>query len=203
MSEITVGIVDYGVGNHASVLNTLKHLGFRIRVSSDRDILSQTNVLILPGVGAFPVAMEALHKRQLTNFLRDEAKTGRPIIGICLGMQLLASSSSEVQFTEGLGLIPGKVIPLANNKWHIGWNEVQCSNDDKSFVESSGEDFYFNHSYRYEGPREFQTCISSYGEEFASVIRKDNIIGIQFHPEKSQIAGKNLLKKLIQDVTNA
>lgn len=206
MSHLTIGIVDYGLGNHASITQSLRLLGLRVRVSSDPAVLDQTNLLILPGVGAFPSAMKALSERSLVNYLQARAREQKPLIGICLGMQLLASSSTEITYSTGLNLIPGEVLPLYNKKWHIAWNTLECM-DQKSFLHSSdGQAFYFNHSYHYHGPPEYQIGITrhpDYPQPFASVISRGNVVGVQFHPEKSQAAGRELLKNLIADLTNA
>ncbi len=200
----TLGIVDYGVGNHASVANCMKQLGFRVHLSADPEKLSTADILILPGVGAFPSAMEALRNKNLDKYLQVEAQRGRPIIGICLGMQLLTNASYEHHYTEGLKLIPGEIVPLEGSKWHIGWNSIQnVQPKDKVFASNNEQVYYFNHSYCYKGPEEYQICQTTHGSTFACVIRKNNIVGIQFHPEKSQAAGLNLLKQLILDLVHA
>ena len=121
----SIGLVDYGAGNHASLMSAFRGMGYRCRVSGDPEILGGTDVLVLPGVGAFPTAMDRLNRNGLTDFLSERAGDGRPILGICLGMQLFAESSCENGETSGLGLIPGKVVPLNGPHWHIGWNEVE------------------------------------------------------------------------------
>ena len=130
MSQVTVGLVDYGIGNHASIVHSLRELDVRVRISSEASVLEGTDLLVLPGVGAFPAAMQALHRQGLVAFLREQAHINRPIIGICLGMQLLATGSYEFQYTEGLDIIPGEVVELSNAKWHIGWNTLTCSDAD-------------------------------------------------------------------------
>jgi len=203
VSYTTVGIIDYGMGNHASVMHSLHALGFRVRVSSKIEILNDVDVLILPGVGAFPSAMQALNKLDLVGYLQKQAQERRPIIGICLGMQLLAGASYEYKYTTGLDLIPGEIVPLASSKSHIGWNTMECVQQDQQLQLSDGQSFYFNHSYRYQGPDEYQICESRYIDPFPSVIRRGNIVGIQFHPEKSQTAGRLLLGNLIAGMVNA
>ena len=197
MRNITVGIVDYGLGNHASVVHSLRNIGFRTRVSSDPIVLDAADVLLIPGVGAFPLAMEALVQRNLVTYLKKQAENHRPIIGICLGMQLLATESYEYKRTLGLDIIPGKIIPLASMKWHIGWNTLDSISTKFLHGCKTDQDFYFNHSYFYEGPDEYKLCMTNYQESFASVIGKDKVIGMQFHPEKSQTAGQELLRTLI------
>lgn len=203
MSYVTVGIVDYGMGNHASVIHSLRDLGFRVRVSAEPGVLDSTDVLLLPGVGAFPAAMQALHQRGLVNYLQQQAREQRPIIGICLGMQLLTSASHEFEYTAGLDIIPGEVVPLTGAKWHIGWNTLECVAPESSLQPSDGQAFYFNHSFCYQGPREYQMALSRHPEPFASVIRRGKVVGIQFHPEKSQAAGRVLLKNIISGLTHA
>ncbi|NMD07780.1 MAG: imidazole glycerol phosphate synthase subunit HisH [Phyllobacteriaceae bacterium] len=202
MKSVTVGIVDYGIGNHASVIHSLRELGCRVRVSAEADVLGSTDLLILPGVGAFPTAMQALHKCNLIGYLRQHAREQRPIIGFCLGMQLLATSSHEMQFTAGLDIIPGEIVPLTCQKWHIGWNALECTDRDSVLRASDGEAFYFNHSYCYEGPAEFKLGISRHPNPIVAAIRRGNVVGLQFHPEKSQSAGRTLLHNLISDLTH-
>lgn len=203
MNQVTVGIVDYGMGNHASVIHSLRDLGFRVRVSDVPEVLDASDILVLPGVGAFPAAMQVLHQRGLVSYLQQQAREQRPIIGICLGMQLLTSASHEFQYTAGLDLIPGEVVPLTGAKWHIGWNTLECVNTDPLLQPSDGQAFYFNHSFCYQGPNEYQVGLARHPGPFAAVIRRGNSVGIQFHPEKSQAAGRALLKNIISGVTHA
>lgn len=121
-----VVVVDYGMGNHASVIHCLRDLGFRVRVSAEIAVLDSADVLLLPGVGAFPAAMQSLHQRGLVDYLQRQAREQRPIIGICLGMQLLTSASHEFQYTAGLDIIPGEFVALFGAKWHTGWNTLEC-----------------------------------------------------------------------------
>lgn len=203
MSRITIGIVDYGVGNHASVWRTLHTLGYRCRISDEPAVLDTASLLLLPGVGAFPPAMVALNARGMSGYLQGQAGRQRPILGICLGMQLLADASHENDFTAGLGLIPGEVVQLTTPRWHIGWNTIEQCRPDPLFQLSDGQSFYFNHSYTYSGPEEFQVCRSEQGRSFPVVIRRGNVIGLQFHPEKSQAAGRQLLRQVIEGLCNA
>jgi len=203
VSRTTIGVVDYGVGNHASVWRTLHSFGYRCRISDEPAVLDEAHLLLLPGVGAFPPAMAALHARGLSGYLQKQARRERPILGICLGMQLLAEASHENDFTAGLGLIPGEVVPLIKPRWHIGWNTIEQVRPDPLFESSNGQSFYFNHSYTYSGPEEFQVCSSQHGRSFPVVIRRGNVIGLQFHPEKSQAVGHDLLQQVIEGLCNA
>lgn len=197
MSRLGIGIVDYGVGNHMSVWRTLYALGYRCKVTHRTEELDQMDLLLLPGVGAFPAAMAAVTSRGLADYLRTQATAGRPLLGICLGMQMLAESSSEFSHTPGLGLIPGKVKPLCNGSWHIGWNIIETDTRDPLVSGSTGASFYFNHSFAVECPQTHQIGHATHGHSFPAIIRRDNILGVQFHPEKSQGAGRLLLRNVI------
>lgn len=199
--RLTVGIVDYGVGNHTSVLRCVRQLGFRARISLQPDQLDQADVLLLPGVGAFPTAMERLHATGLVGYLQRAAQLGRPLIGICLGMQLLAESSTELGFTTGLGLIPGTVDAIGEPRWHIGWNSLEVAEGQPLLHSSDGEMMYFNHSYSFRGPHEFvavRSRLREGREPLVAAIQRGSVWGLQFHPEKSQSAGLELLERLIR-----
>lgn len=199
MKRRTIGIVDYGVGNHMSVWRTLHKLDYRCRVSDQADILSEVDAVVLPGVGAFGAAMAELHRRDLVEFLRTQSRLGKPIIGLCLGMQLLADASREHGLTAGLGLIPGEVVPFDDaERWHIGWNTIEAVGDDAMFRESDGKSMYFNHSYIFDAPREYRACVARTGRPFVVGVRRANLVGLQFHPEKSQSAGQVLLRNVIE-----
>jgi glutamine amidotransferase len=198
MSTRTIGLVDYGVGNLASVTQTLLALGYRCRVSADPAVLDLTDLLLLPGVGAFPPAMAALQERGLVGYLRNHARRGRPMVGICLGMQLLADGSEEHCFTAGLGLIPGNVRALSSERWHIGWNSVEVLRSDPLLKRSDGHSMYFNHSFVFEPAPEYAVALARLSQPFTVAVRRDNIVGLQFHPEKSQIAGRQLLSDVIE-----
>jgi len=204
LSIKSIAVIDYGVGNHASVLQTFQALGFRTRLTNDREVLAAADVLVLPGVGAFPAAMAALHHHGLTNNLRELALQGTPVIGLCLGMQLLADESLEHGKTAGLGLIPGTVRPLTGVDWHIGWNSVEIVQSDPLINLSDGESFYFNHSFFFDVPAGYQAAIArSHETSFPVVVRRNKVVGIQFHPEKSQSAGKRLLSRLVEGLVHA
>jgi glutamine amidotransferase len=203
MSAVTIGIIDYGMGNHASVTHTLRDIGFHVRVSKEAAELDEVDILVLPGVGAFPAAMRALHEYGLVTYLQEQARLQRPIIGLCLGMQLLASASHEHQYTVGLDLIPGEIVAFADHGWHIGWNTLECTQSDPLLRPSDGHAFYFNHSFYFQGPTEYQVAIARHPSEFAAVIKRGSVVGLQFHPEKSQSAGKALLKHLMSGLIHA
>jgi glutamine amidotransferase len=199
----TIGMVDYGVGNHASVAHALRRLGYRVKLSTDPAVLNATDVLVLPGVGAFPPAMQALHRCGLATYLREQVGVGRPLLGICLGMQLLTTASHEHGYTPGLDFIPGEVHQMADTRWHIGWNVLECVNSDSLLRPSHGRHFYFNHSYVYQGPTEHRLAVARNPTPLAAVIRRNNVVGVQFHPEKSQGAGQAMLRNLIEGLAHA
>ncbi len=203
MSIITIGIVDYGMGNHASVAHSLRDIGFRVRISKEPAELDLVDALVLPGVGGFPAGMSALYERGLVTYLQEQARLQRPIAGICLGMQLLASASHEHEYTAGLDLIPGEIVPFADHGWHIGWNTLECVGNNPLLTASDGQAFYFNHSFHYQGPAEYQVAVARHPSAFAAAIRRGSVVGVQFHPEKSQAAGKELLKNLITGLVYA
>jgi imidazole glycerol phosphate synthase glutamine amidotransferase subunit len=200
----TVAIVDYDVGNHTSVLRTFQALGHRCKLTNDREILAAADVLVLPGVGAFPAAMSALHRDGLASYLCELARQGKPFVGLCLGMQLLADASLEHGTTTGLGLIPGTVRPLPSMDWHIGWNSLETVQHDPLMAPSDGESFYFNHSLVFDVPAANQAAICRARESsFTVAVRRGNVVGLQFHPEKSQAAGKQLLFRLVEGLGHA
>lgn len=194
----TIGIVDYGVGNHTSVWRALHALGYRCRVSADPAVLDATDLLVLPGVGAFGAAMEALHRHGLVEYLKTQSGQGKPFVGLCLGMQLMADASYEHGLTAGLGLIAGQVTPLRDARWHIGWNSIEVTRDDPIFRGSDGDSVYFNHSYVFDAAPEYQVGVARLTGAFPVVVRRGNLVGIQFHPEKSQDAGRRLLRNVVE-----
>ena len=199
----TIGMIDYGAGNHASVTHALRRLDYRVKLSTDIKVLSTTDVLVLPGVGAFPPAMQALHRSGLAKYLREQVAAGRPLLGICLGMQLLATGSHEHGYTPGLDLIPGEVHQMADSHWHIGWNVLECVEHEPLLRSSQGRHFYFNPSYTYHGPTQYRLAIARNPGPLAAVIRRDNVVGVQFHPEKSQLAGQTMLRNVIEGLVHA
>jgi glutamine amidotransferase len=198
MKKINIGIIDYDLGNQDSLFFFLKSLGYKVIISKDENILSEADVIILPGVGAFPKAMRSLCESGMDIFIRKWVKQQKPLIGICLGMQLLCSVSLEFQETKGLDLIPGNIIPFDSGKLQIGWNDNIPFNGHHSFETNSMDQFYYNHSYKYKGDDEYIVSYSIFGEIIPSIIQKNKVIGIQFHPEKSQKSGKKLINAIIE-----
>jgi glutamine amidotransferase len=203
MSSPIIGVVDYGAGNCTSVKRLISKLGYRSRLVSKYDDFENISVIFVPGVGAFPSAMEALTKMNLVRPILDFANSGKPLVGVCLGMQLLADSSEELGFTKGLGLIPGKVKALSGIKWHIGWNTLDRVGECSIISKSEGQSFYFNHSYEFQALKKYIIGVARAEKPIVSVVRKDNIYGLQFHPEISQISGFKLMRRLLEEFIGA
>ena len=200
-----VGIVDYGVGNLFSLKSSFKYIGESAELVSDEKSILACDRLILPGVGAFGDAADALKKTGLGDAVKKFAQSGKPLMGICLGMQLLFEKGLEFGEHEGLGLIPGKVIsiaPLVNNNKvpQIGWNSLvftQTKGDIYKNTEN-GEFVYFVHSYHAECPIEYITAQTEYGAMLTASVQNGNVMGTQYHPEKSGEAGLMILKSFCE-----
>jgi len=198
-SQVEIAVVDYGMGNRRSVEKALAHVGARALVSSDLERLRAADGLVVPGVGAFPRAMENLRELGLDELLRQSVAIGTPVLGICLGLQLAFDYSSELGGAEGLGLIAGEVHGLRAGTLklpHIGWNEVTFSNPDSPLVAGVPRQcaFYHVHSLAAEPEREEDVLgTAAYGAPFVTAVQKGRFYGVQFHAEKSSAAGLRLL----------
>ncbi len=195
---MTIAVVDYGMGNRRSVEKALEHVGARAVITADRGEIRRADGIVLPGVGAFPRAMRNLRELGLEELLRERAAAGVPLLGVCLGMQLLFDSSTEHEGATGLGLLPGDVTTLDSDGHklpHIGWNLVAL-NRPARITAGLGDAaaFYHVHSYacRPADPGDV-VGVSEYGERFASIVERGNVAGAQFHPEKSSRDGLALL----------
>lgn len=195
------GIVDYRMGNLASVAKALERVGVEPVVSDDPAELASTELVVLPGVGNFTAGMENLKRNDLDDFVIEWAKGGQPFIGICLGMQLLFDHSEEGD-TPGLGILPGEVKRMAADVKvpHMGWNDLSSSTS-RFFQPFVGRHFYFVHSYVCEPAEPLPSAISSYGKDFVAGIESERIFGFQFHPEKSSSDGIALLAKAVEGTT--
>ncbi len=203
MRKQIIGLVNYGAGNCASVKRLISKLGYRSILINKHEDFEKINVLLVPGVGAFPSAMKSLSSMDFIRPILDFADSGKPLIGVCLGMQLLADSSEELGFSKGLGLIPGEVKPLSDLKWQIGWNTLDSVGDCSITSKSNGQSFYFNHSYEFKASAKYIVGFARAEKPIVSVVRKSNIYGMQFHPEISQISGFKLLRRVFEEYTNA
>jgi len=204
-----IAIIDYQIGNLGSIYKALKFLKIPVTLTGDYQEIKDAAGIILPGVGAFGEGMRNLQHLQLADLVISEARKGKPFLGICLGMQLLFSSGEEDGITEGLNLFKGRVRKFNPEKVgkipHIGWNQIEIVRDDPLFIDSEKENFYFVHGY-YVDSLENDIILGKtvYGnQEFVSVVQKDNIWGIQCHPEKSSKVGLRVLKNFSEVVFNA
>lgn len=192
-----IAVIDYGVGNLQSVRNGFAAAGFAAQVSSDPALLARSSALVLPGVGAFGQAMKALRDSGLGQLMLQRVAEGVPLLGICVGLQLLFEGSEEMGNHEGFGLLPGRVVLFRQGLKvpQVGWNDVSVR-DRHPLLEgvSSGEYFYFVHSY-YARCLDGEAILATaeYGVEFPAVVGRDNIFGLQFHPEKSGRPGLQVL----------
>jgi imidazole glycerol-phosphate synthase subunit HisH len=194
----SVAIIDYGVGNLRSVEKAFAAVGIDAVVTDDKEILRSAEKLVLPGVGAFGACMQALDRHGFINLVLDAAQRGTPLLGVCVGMQMLFEESEEFGRTKGLGLLKGSVHRFDDQLCvpHMGWNQVSQKAADALFESVENDSFfYFVHSY-YCQPSDEVSILgkTDYGVSFASVVKQENICGVQFHPEKSQDAGLRLLK---------
>jgi glutamine amidotransferase len=188
-----IGICDYGMGNRRSVVKAFERVGADARMTDDLGVLEQADALVVPGVGAFPQAMDELRARRLDKLVQRRAAEGVPVLGICLGMQLLFEASEEHDGAEGMGLLPGTVRYLHAPKLpHIGWNLVDWERDSPLNAGLEGpRAFYHVHSLAPQ--TDAVLGWGEYGERFATVVGRDNVFGVQFHPEKSSADGLALL----------
>jgi imidazole glycerol-phosphate synthase subunit HisH len=210
MSVPQVAVIDYDMGNRRSVEKALAHVGAEAQITRDPARLDAADALVLPGVGSFPVGMANLKSFGLDSVIRENVEAGKPLLGICLGMQLLFEASSEMsEGTNGLALIGGQVRPLRAGGLripHIGWSEVRIEHESPltSGISAAGAPFYHVHSYIAE-PSDRDTVVGTaeYGERFATVVRRGCVHGTQFHPEKSSTDGLALLADFLKLVNRS
>lgn len=199
-----IAIIDYGVGNIFSLKSSLDKIGAEAVLTGSRETIEKCDRIILPGVGAFGDAIALLKKNGLDGIIKEECKKGKPLLGICLGMQLLFEKSFEYGEREGLGLIKGSVVPMEGaipkelKIPHIGWNSLLFpKNREKSRLFkyiSEGSYVYFVHSYFGTNCKESVSALTEYGAELTAAVERKNVFGVQFHPEKSGDVGLNILK---------
>lgn len=202
-----ISIIDYGVGNLFSLLSSLRHIGEDAEVTADVKKIRNSDRIILPGVGAYEDAASKLRSSGMADIVKEQAKAGKPLMGICLGMQLLLEKSYEYGEHEGLGLIKGKVVPIKDSVPatykvpHIGWNSLAFRQDavmgktDPLFKYiKEGDYVYFVHSYYATDCGESTIAVTEYGAELTAAVAGGNVYGCQFHPEKSGEVGMKILK---------
>ena len=198
-----IAIVDYGIGNLGSVTKGFRHAGAETLLTGDPEQLRAAEALVLPGDGAFGATMDEMKKRDLVPVLREAAAKGTPLLGICIGMQVLFEESEEHGRHQGLGLLPGRVrrfdgaLPVP----HMGWNRLKRRRPHPLLDGfEDGSHVYFVHSYFCDAPDEVVIATSDYGRDFAAIAGRDNVLGVQFHPEKSQAVGLAMVKRFVRYV---
>jgi glutamine amidotransferase len=196
-------ILDYGSGNVTSVKNSLDRLDIESQISNAKSDINDASHLILPGVGAFKSSMEKINQKLPISLLKTQITQGKPLLGICVGMQVFAENGFEFEVYPGLGFIQGsEVIEIGNevSKPHVGWNSINIEKEHSILREiEDGSDFYFVHSYHISKIEKTNLVAScDYGVKFPAVIAKDNLLGVQFHPEKSQQNGDKLLRNFVE-----
>ena len=205
-----IAIVDYGVGNLFSLKSSLAAIGADAVVTKDEEVIRGAEKIILPGVGAFEDAMNKLRDSGLAEVVKDEVKKGKPLMGICLGMQMLFEKSLEYGEHEGLGLIPGQVIPIGDvippelKIPHIGWNALSIKKDSPIFKHiNDGDCVYFVHSYYAAGCEDYTIATAEYGVHLTAAVQNGNVFGCQFHPEKSGRVGLDILRAFCESQVEA
>jgi glutamine amidotransferase len=202
-----IAIVDYGVGNLFSLRSSFGKIGEKVTVTSNEAVLRDAEKIILPGVGAFRDAARKLEESGLGQVIQEEAGAGKPLLGICLGMQLLFDRSFEYGEYKGLGLIPGEVRPISESVPsglkipHMGWNALNLKKTSSLFRNCrEGEFVYFVHSYHAVTKGQYISATAEYGADLTAAVEKENVYGCQFHPEKSGEVGLKILKAFCEEV---
>jgi imidazole glycerol-phosphate synthase subunit HisH len=198
--SVRIAIADYGIGNLGSVTKAFRHAGAEVQLTGDADELRHADALVLPGDGAFAATMEEVERRGLVPVLREAVAEGKPLLGICIGMQLLFDESEEHGVHRGLGLLPGRVrrfegeLPVP----HMGWNALRAlrSHPILDGLED-GAYVYFVHSYFCDARAEVTIACSDYGRDFPAVVGRGSVLGVQFHPEKSQQVGLRMVANFV------
>ena len=198
-----IAITDYGAGNLHSVKNALDYLGEKSIITGDADKIVAADKVILPGVGAFGDAMESLKKSGLDAVIKDTAKSGKPLLGICLGLQLMFQKSEESPNVEGLGIFDGKIVKIPDRGLkipHIGWNDLEIVKNSRILKNLGDKPYvYFVHSYYLNADDEsVVSAYTNYGERLGIAVEKDNVFAVQFHPEKSGDTGLTILKNFTE-----
>lgn len=199
-------VIDYGLGNHQSVANALEFLGYDFIVSDNVEDIVAASAYVLPGVGSFAEAVKNIDRLRIRPTLNEEVVgKKKPILGICLGMQLLAKSSEEGGRHDGFGWIDGRVVKMKPSSGyrvpHVGWNDLDIKKKGPLFERTEkGANFYFDHSYHFECDEEYVSAHTSNGMDVVAAVQKDNVYGVQFHPEKSQNNGLKIFRCFFNNV---
>ena len=197
-----IAVIDYGVGNLFSLVSSLKKIGVDAKITSDESDIKNADRIILPGVGAFGDAAEKLEDSGVADFIKEQAASGKPLLGICLGMQLLFDRSYEYGEHKGLGLISGSVVPMEGkipsslNIPHMGWNSLEFKNKTSPLFKyiNNGDFVYFVHSYYADDCEKDVIAVADYGIPLTAAVSNGSVFGCQFHPEKSGEVGMKILK---------
>jgi len=196
-----IAIADYGIGNLGSVTKGFRHAGAEVVLTGDPEALRAADAIVLPGDGAFAATMDEVTRRGLVPVLREAVAEGQPLLGICIGMQLLFEESEEHGRHRGLGFLPGRVrrfedgLPVP----HMGWNRLHATQPHPLLDgHEDGAHVYFVHSYYCDAPASVTLATSDYGREFAAVVGRGSVLGVQFHPEKSQAVGLRLVRNFVR-----
>lgn len=201
-----IAIIDYGAGNLFSVQNALDYLGIEHTLAEQPEQMRQAQGMILPGVGAFADGMNMLKQRGFVQAIKEQTRADKPLLGICLGMQMLFEQGLEFGQTQGLGLIPGQVQPIDAGGLkipHMGWNELTIDRACGLTQDLQDGDYvYFVHSFRAETAEQYISCSTMYHEKIPALVQRDNIYGAQFHPEKSGKVGMSILKNFAKLVNS-
>lgn len=200
-----IALIDYDAGNMKSVEKAFKYIGADVVPTSDRNVLDRAEKIIFPGVGSFGAAMQELEARGLVQVIKENVAKGKPFLGICLGMQMLFDYSEETPDVSGLGILPGKCVKIKDAPGlkvpQIGWNSIKYTQPECALFRNIPEDtyFYFVHSYHICCDNEKDAAaVTEYGETLQIAVCRDNVYGVQFHPEKSGDAGLRLLKNFVE-----
>ena len=206
-NNLNIVIIDYGVGNTHSVSNAISFLGYRkLKITADAEAIKKADALILPGVGAFEEAMSNLEQRNLHHLLNEEVIVKKkPILGICVGMQMLCEGSEENGWHKGLHWMEGKVkklvLPENFAVPHVGWNNISINNNPACFNRNGNNpNFYFDHSYHFVCDESLVIAACDYGIKVTAAVQQDNICGVQFHPEKSQTNGLKFFRGFFNSI---
>ena len=199
-----IAIIDYGSGNQMSLINIFKHLNIDAVLTKNKNKIKDSSHIFIPGVGAYNILVEKFKNLNCFGTIEAEMKNGKPIMGVCVGMQIFSDFGEENVKTKGLGWIPGHVSKLKCKKKrlpHVGWNNINILNKDKIFNNFEGiPDYYFVHSYGFISKNKkniLATASYDQNNDITAIVKKNNVIGVQFHPEKSQLYGKLFIKNFI------